>query len=167
MHIVYHSWEHYSSIRNVNGPATGLPEIQIKECIVDDDETLSPASDTPTKHELIVMQQCQTDDLGMVREALAESRGNIDRAVIDIFERQAEEEIEVVEWRDPIDERSSTPAPDKENDEKDIVKKRPIKLTKTQLKRAKKEAKKEKKKGSSRQTVDDPVDSIGDELRSI
>lgn len=27
-HIAYHDWEHYSSIRNVNGPHTGIPEVK-------------------------------------------------------------------------------------------------------------------------------------------
>ncbi|KAH7398154.1 hypothetical protein BKA66DRAFT_195923 [Pyrenochaeta sp. MPI-SDFR-AT-0127] len=29
LHIAYHSWEHYSSIRNIAGPHTGLPEVRI------------------------------------------------------------------------------------------------------------------------------------------
>ncbi|KAH7068754.1 hypothetical protein BKA63DRAFT_422717 [Paraphoma chrysanthemicola] len=29
LHIAYHSWEHYSSIRNMAGPHTGMPEVHI------------------------------------------------------------------------------------------------------------------------------------------
>ncbi|KAF1846798.1 cysteine proteinase [Cucurbitaria berberidis CBS 394.84] len=29
LHIAYHSWEHYSSVRNTTGPHTGLPEVHI------------------------------------------------------------------------------------------------------------------------------------------
>ncbi|KAF2855573.1 OTU-domain-containing protein [Plenodomus tracheiphilus IPT5] len=29
LHIAYHSWEHYSSVRNVAGPHTGLPRVHI------------------------------------------------------------------------------------------------------------------------------------------
>ncbi|KAK5133705.1 hypothetical protein LTR08_007459 [Meristemomyces frigidus] len=29
-HIAYHSWEHYSSIRNLDGPHTGLPQVSAK-----------------------------------------------------------------------------------------------------------------------------------------
>ncbi|KAL6710273.1 hypothetical protein ACN47E_009219 [Coniothyrium glycines] len=29
VHIAYHSWEHYSSVRNVTGPHTGLPAVHI------------------------------------------------------------------------------------------------------------------------------------------
>lgn len=28
VHIAYHTWEHYSSIRNIKGPHTGLPEVK-------------------------------------------------------------------------------------------------------------------------------------------
>ncbi|RPB28282.1 cysteine proteinase [Terfezia boudieri ATCC MYA-4762] len=28
VHIAYHTWEHYSSIRNISGPHTGLPEVK-------------------------------------------------------------------------------------------------------------------------------------------
>jgi len=28
VHIAYHTWEHYSSIRNIGGPHTGLPEVK-------------------------------------------------------------------------------------------------------------------------------------------
>lgn len=29
LHIAYHSWEHYDSVRNIDGPHTGDPEIKI------------------------------------------------------------------------------------------------------------------------------------------
>jgi OTU domain-containing protein 3 len=86
-HIVYHSWEHYSSVRNIDGPASGLPLIAIKESV--EDGPASPASDTPTENEIIVMQQCQTDDLIMVRDTLERFKGDRDLAVTDIFERLA------------------------------------------------------------------------------
>lgn len=28
LYIVYHSWEHYSSVRNISGPHSGLPNIR-------------------------------------------------------------------------------------------------------------------------------------------
>ena len=39
IHIFYHRWKHYSSIRNINGPYNGLPNIVtllfILECFYD------------------------------------------------------------------------------------------------------------------------------------
>ena len=29
LHIAYHSWEHYSSVRNIDGPLSGPPEIKV------------------------------------------------------------------------------------------------------------------------------------------
>ncbi|KAF2248788.1 OTU-domain-containing protein [Trematosphaeria pertusa] len=29
LHIAYHNWEHYSSVRNIAGPHTGLPEVTV------------------------------------------------------------------------------------------------------------------------------------------
>ncbi|KAF3936290.1 hypothetical protein ABW19_dt0207516 [Dactylella cylindrospora] len=30
LHIAYHSWEHYSSVRNIDGPHSGLPKVEPK-----------------------------------------------------------------------------------------------------------------------------------------
>ncbi|KAF4555570.1 OTU-like cysteine protease-like protein 2 [Elsinoe fawcettii] len=37
-HIAYHSWEHYSSIRNLDGPHTGIPHVQVKPLSPDEEE---------------------------------------------------------------------------------------------------------------------------------
>lgn len=31
VHIAYHTWEHYSSVRKIDGPFTGLPEVPFRE----------------------------------------------------------------------------------------------------------------------------------------
>lgn len=31
LHIAYHTWEHYSSVRNIEGPFTGLPEVLFRQ----------------------------------------------------------------------------------------------------------------------------------------
>lgn len=43
-HIAYHTWEHYSSIRNLDGPHTGLPNVQVKP--------LSPEEELKQKEKL-------------------------------------------------------------------------------------------------------------------
>ncbi|KAL3897079.1 MAG: hypothetical protein SGCHY_003661 [Lobulomycetales sp.] len=93
-HILYHSWEHYSSIRNSSGPFEGLPEIKIAEssaaiCRNDDDD--DDDMEAPSKHERIVMEQCQIDDWKIARKALKAAGGNIDRAVTSIWEDRNEE----------------------------------------------------------------------------
>ncbi|KAI9291010.1 cysteine proteinase [Neoconidiobolus thromboides FSU 785] len=46
LHIAYHSWEHYSSIRNKNGPFEGLPNIKIKT-LNNDNEGESELNEIP------------------------------------------------------------------------------------------------------------------------
>lgn len=34
LHIAYHSWEHYSSVRNIAGPHTGLPAVNVTPALI-------------------------------------------------------------------------------------------------------------------------------------
>ncbi|KAJ3092896.1 hypothetical protein HK102_000872 [Quaeritorhiza haematococci] len=93
LHIVYHSWEHYSSIRNVGGPMEGPPEIRIKP-----DPSLPPLEERPSdappsSMELMILRSCDGQrngvDLGRVRELLKKYRGNPNRVIDELFEEVA------------------------------------------------------------------------------
>lgn len=56
LHIAYHTWEHYSSVRNKAGPHRGLPEVAPKNCPV------APREDVPRWKVEIVMRSCPDAD---------------------------------------------------------------------------------------------------------
>ncbi|KAF4308754.1 Ovarian tumor otubain [Botryosphaeria dothidea] len=86
VHIAYHTWEHYSSIRNLDGPHDGLPEVR--------ERAISPETEAAQKKKLAstpYAQEWQIDvvmkslpfltDKATIRKALEECKGSIDNAV--------------------------------------------------------------------------------------
>ncbi|KAG0652685.1 OTU domain-containing 3 [Hyphodiscus hymeniophilus] len=47
VYVAYHAWEHYSSIRNIDGPFTGPPEVKPKFLSVDEDVDSGYLSSNP------------------------------------------------------------------------------------------------------------------------
>ncbi|KAM0716967.1 hypothetical protein Q7P37_006819 [Cladosporium fusiforme] len=92
-HIAYHMWEHYSSIRNLDGPHTGLPSVAPK--------VLSPEEELKQKQKLNAtpyVQPWQIDvvsnclpflaDKPTIKRALEASKGNIDAAVSNLMDAE-------------------------------------------------------------------------------
>ncbi|KAL1640525.1 hypothetical protein SLS58_006875 [Diplodia intermedia] len=86
VHIAYHTWEHYSSIRNLDGPHDGPPEVR--------ERALSPETEAAQKKKLAATpyaQDWQIDvvmkslpfltDKSTIRKTLEECKGSIDNAV--------------------------------------------------------------------------------------
>lgn len=86
VHIAYHTWEHYSSIRNLDGPHDGPPEVR--------ERALSPETEAAQKKKLAATpyaQEWQIDvvmkslpfltDKATIRKTLEECKGSIDNAV--------------------------------------------------------------------------------------
>ncbi|KAI7888709.1 uncharacterized protein EV154DRAFT_425276, partial [Mucor mucedo] len=89
LHIAYHSWEHYSSVRNIDGPYTGPPDIQIK--IAED----NPQEEIElTSQEKIVLNACPDTNLQTIRQFLKKHKGIPDDAINAIYESQLEEAVE-------------------------------------------------------------------------
>jgi len=134
-------WEHFSSIRNLEGPHTGLPHVNIK--------ALSPLEEEAQKARLInagVVQPWQIElvekslpfltDRPTIKRAIAECKGNINNAVsklIDADERRSPsstQESSSIE-RDPDSDDESIYGPNKRRNQRlinraahDIVKAR-------------------------------------------
>lgn len=92
-HIAYHMWEHYSSIRNLDGPHTGLPKVTPK--------VLSPEEELKQKQKLNAtpyVQPWQIDvvsnclpflaDKPTIKRALEATKGNIDAAVSNLMDAE-------------------------------------------------------------------------------
>jgi hypothetical protein len=92
-HIAYHVWEHYSSIRNLDGPHSGMPEVAPK--------VLSPQEEQIQKDRLAqtpYVQPWQIDvvsrslpflaDKPTIKRALEAAKGNIDAAVSNLIDAE-------------------------------------------------------------------------------
>ncbi|OAQ22598.1 cysteine proteinase [Linnemannia elongata AG-77] len=95
MHIAYHSWEHYSSIRNIDGPFEGPPEINPRPVKQEPLRKLTNR-DPPRSIERAIMKATGVDDLELVRELMEKYRGDVDSVYNDIYERQYPEDKEEV-----------------------------------------------------------------------
>ncbi|KAJ3105012.1 OTU domain-containing protein 3 [Phlyctochytrium planicorne] len=97
IHIVYHSWEHYSSVRMIDDPGGGGPPvIQIKPS----SGSVAPmfsgrdADAPPTPMEMMIMSTTGSKDLKRIREMLTKSRGDPNRVIAELFEEQDENSLE-------------------------------------------------------------------------
>lgn len=120
-HIAYHMWEHYSSIRNLDGPHTGLPSVTPK--------VLSPEEEQKQKQKLAAtpyVQPWQIDvvsnclpflaDKPTIKRALEATKGNIDAAVSNLMDAEengsassAQESSSVERDQDSDDDANSGP----------------------------------------------------------
>jgi OTU domain-containing protein 3 len=125
-HIAYHMWEHYSSIRNLDGPHIGLPKVTPK--------VLSPEEELKQKQKLDAtpyVQPWQIDvvsnclpflaDKPTIKRALEASKGNIDAAVSNLMDAEehgsgsSAQESSSVE-RDQDSDDDSNAGPNKKQD---------------------------------------------------
>ncbi|KAF9185041.1 hypothetical protein BGZ51_002983 [Haplosporangium sp. Z 767] len=86
MHIAYHSWEHYSSIRNINGPHEGLPEINPRP-IQQKPLAKLTSQDPPRSIERMIMSMSGVQDLDLVRELLEKYHGDANSVCNDLAEK--------------------------------------------------------------------------------
>ncbi|CAO3567127.1 unnamed protein product [Mortierella alpina] len=99
MHIAYHSWEHYSSIRNIDGPHEGPPEINPRP-IKQTPLAKLTSKDPPRSIERMIMEVSGVQDLELVRELLESYRGDVDSVYNDLDQRLHESGAEGV--TDPV-----------------------------------------------------------------
>ena len=106
LYIAYHNWEHYSSIRNLDGPHSGLPRIT-EQTMAAEEAAAVTESDTkakktasnaePTTEEKMVLQSISGDhSLEEVRQLLSEHHNDWAHVVELILEKDAiidEEEV--------------------------------------------------------------------------
>lgn len=92
-HIAYHLWEHYSSIRNLNGPHTGLPHVAPKVLSLEEEQKQQEIL-AKTPHVLPWMIDVVTHSLPFladkltIKRALEAAKGNVDVAVSNLLEAE-------------------------------------------------------------------------------
>ncbi|ORX62983.1 cysteine proteinase [Hesseltinella vesiculosa] len=84
LHIAYHSWEHYSSVRNLDGPMTGMPEIKEKSL----DEEEDPQPSTETSKEKMILNSCPGANMVKVRRLLRKYKGDVDKVIDALYEQE-------------------------------------------------------------------------------
>ena len=94
-HIAYHVWEHYSSIRNLDGPHNGMPEVQPIVLSVEEErrqkEKLDRSSTVlPWQVDVVTKSLPFLADKITIRRALEAARGDINRAVSNLLESESE-----------------------------------------------------------------------------
>ncbi|KAI9838174.1 MAG: hypothetical protein M1838_004663 [Thelocarpon superellum] len=86
LHIAYHVWQHYSSIRNIAGPHTGIPHVHLDALDAEDGETVNEAvAKTPIVSdwmiELVMQSLPYRSERLIIRRALEEHHGNVDAVI--------------------------------------------------------------------------------------
>ncbi|PWW77724.1 hypothetical protein C7212DRAFT_177773 [Tuber magnatum] len=102
LHIAYHAWEHYSSVRNRDGPHTGPPHVSpvalTEEGRKEQEKKLASGSHVqPWMVNVVTSSLPYLTDSRRIREALEEAKGDIDAAVsrlLDVEEGEDEQQQE-------------------------------------------------------------------------
>ncbi|ORY85718.1 hypothetical protein BCR37DRAFT_391478 [Protomyces lactucae-debilis] len=92
LHIAYHSWEHYSSVRNKDGPHDGPPCIKAQAVSIPPLETRptdAPASDL----EKICLASVPGATLERVRQVMDDCKGKVNDAVEILLDEQAQADV--------------------------------------------------------------------------
>ncbi|KIW01946.1 uncharacterized protein PV09_06784 [Verruconis gallopava] len=94
-HIAYHEWEHYSSIRNIDGPHTGLPHVQWKKIDPEQESRLNQRAAShakeksyvePWKIKIVMSSLPFLTDSQTIKHTLEKCRGNVNDAVSMLIE---------------------------------------------------------------------------------
>ncbi|EPB82396.1 hypothetical protein HMPREF1544_10854 [Mucor circinelloides 1006PhL] len=95
LHIAYHSWEHYSSVRNIDGPYSGPPEIKMIEKTLDDVENTNkedksgqdPDEELSSK-EKVVRSAFPDASIRKIRRLLIKHKGDPDKVIDAMYESE-------------------------------------------------------------------------------
>lgn len=92
-HIAYHTWEHYSSIRNLDGPHTGVPEVSPKVLSLEEEQRQKEKLEAtpyvlPWMIDVVSKSLPYLADKPTIKRALEAARGNIDLAVSNMLDAE-------------------------------------------------------------------------------
>ncbi|KAL8941952.1 MAG: hypothetical protein Q9216_001932 [Gyalolechia sp. 2 TL-2023] len=93
VYIAYHTYEHYSSVRNVRGPHTGIPNTdplyQSVEAAAEAKEQLAKAPYiAPWMIDLVVKSQSYLEDRAVIQKKLEDAKGDVNAVVDNLIECQ-------------------------------------------------------------------------------
>ncbi|KAL8680754.1 MAG: hypothetical protein Q9186_003042 [Xanthomendoza sp. 1 TL-2023] len=93
LHIAYHTYEHYSSVRNVRGPHTGVPDT---EPIYESVEAATEAKEqlakgpyiAPWMIDTVIASQSYLSDPAIIQKKLESANGDIDTVVSNLIDAE-------------------------------------------------------------------------------
>ncbi|KAI4106781.1 MAG: hypothetical protein L6R37_001983 [Teloschistes peruensis] len=93
LHIAYHTYEHYSSVRNIRGPHTGIPNT---EALYESVEAGNEAKEQLVKGpyiedwmiDLVIKSQSILEDRMVIQKKLQDAGGNVDTVVSNLLDAQ-------------------------------------------------------------------------------
>ncbi|KAH8678781.1 hypothetical protein BGZ60DRAFT_428603 [Tricladium varicosporioides] len=92
-YIAYHSWEHYSSVRNIEGPNSGLPEVKVKS--LSDEQSTTAKANLPRGRaiqdwmlDVVRASLPNFTDEATIRKALVDNNGDVNETVNHLLETQ-------------------------------------------------------------------------------
>ncbi|KAF1799837.1 hypothetical protein FB192DRAFT_1388775 [Mucor lusitanicus] len=93
LHIAYHSWEHYSSVRNIDGPYSGPPEIKVIEQCLDqnksnksEDQNEEDKDEELSSKEKVVRSAFPDASIRKIRRLLIKHKGDPDKVIDAMYE---------------------------------------------------------------------------------
>lgn len=173
LHIAYHEWEHYSSVRNKSGPHNGIPRVSPRSTPL---EGLKSDLDSAPDYRVDIVQKSLPYfvSVDVVRERLQKNDGDISSTVEELlFEEGVVDEPEVKkvatsekviddddERDENVESKSSSSSPSKDKKKNDKKKK---KLTAREKKDKQKEEALERKREKKRQLRNNDNDNDNNE----
>ena len=93
VHIAYHVWQHYSSIRNLDGPHTGIPHVTVKVLSPEEElkqrEKLEQAPHVlPWQIDVVAQSLPFLADKPTIKRALEAAKGDINTAVSNLLDAE-------------------------------------------------------------------------------
>ena len=92
-HVAYHLWEHYSSIRNLDGPHSGSPHVQPKALTLEEEQLQKERlASTPMVLPWMLKTVSQSlpflVDTQRIKKALETAKGSVDLAVSNLLDEE-------------------------------------------------------------------------------
>ncbi|KFZ05599.1 hypothetical protein V501_08204 [Pseudogymnoascus sp. VKM F-4519 (FW-2642)] len=126
-HIAYHTWQHYSSIRNTDGPYTGLPNVHEKPLTPEEEAANQAAAAQmpqvfPWMINVVQQSLPYLTDEETIKRILESHKGNIDAAVCSLLDAEEDgasissQDGSASTERDPDSDDEDLSAPNKKQD---------------------------------------------------
>ncbi|KAI8387320.1 hypothetical protein BD560DRAFT_419793 [Blakeslea trispora] len=126
LHIAYHNWEHYSSVRNIEGPYSGPPEIKIHQNNPSkDSDQEEQEQECLTSVEKVVRNACADTSVRKIRRLLIKYKGNPDKVIDAIYESEQKNKIKKEQQTNEGKQDESNNPADNENDQQNTFSSNP------------------------------------------
>lgn len=103
LHIAYHDWEHYSSVRNVDGPFVGPPEIKEERVQKEEQDDEGKEEDMLDSKEKVILNACPDVSIYMIRRMLKKYKGDTDKVIDRFYELRVTEKDKDIHLKERLE----------------------------------------------------------------